>query len=89
RIQQAEITSYITRSGLIIDDRCIITAAHRFNLLIEEEDVLVPWKRNNHLGMDSIGLQPNDIYWDDDRDVTVLKICRFEPIKDMSMLANK
>lgn len=43
--QQAEITSYITGSGLIINDRYIITAAHIFNPLIEEENVLVPYKR--------------------------------------------
>ncbi|CAF3925717.1 unnamed protein product [Rotaria sp. Silwood1] len=43
--QQAEITSYVSGSGLIINDRYIITAAHLFNPLIEEEDVLVPYKR--------------------------------------------
>ncbi|CAF3331010.1 unnamed protein product [Rotaria sp. Silwood2] len=43
--KSAEITSYITGSGLIINDRYIITAAHLFNPLIEEQDVFVPYKR--------------------------------------------
>ncbi|CAF1528798.1 unnamed protein product [Rotaria sp. Silwood1] len=41
---QAEITSDINGSDLIINDRYIITAAHIFNPLIEKEDVLVPYK---------------------------------------------
>ena len=43
--KQKEIKSYISGSGLIINDRYIITAAHLFNPLVEEEDVLVPCKR--------------------------------------------
>lgn len=43
--QQAEIISYISGSGFIINNQYIITAAHLFNPLLEEEDVIIPYKR--------------------------------------------
>ncbi|CAF0983249.1 unnamed protein product [Didymodactylos carnosus] len=43
--QQDDITSYVSGSGLIVNGRYIITAAHVFNPLTEEDNVLVPYKR--------------------------------------------
>ncbi|CAF0983209.1 unnamed protein product [Didymodactylos carnosus] len=41
--QQDDITSYVSGSGLIVNGRYIITAAHVFNPLTEEDNVLVPY----------------------------------------------
>ncbi|CAF1098486.1 unnamed protein product [Rotaria sp. Silwood1] len=68
---QAEITSDINGSDLIINDRYIITAAHIFNPLIEKEDVLVPYK---HIEFTSLSYASDQLFNTDNTNIFEAKI---------------
>ncbi|CAF3665885.1 unnamed protein product [Rotaria sp. Silwood1] len=69
--EQAEITSDINGSDLIINDRYIITAAHIFNPLIEKEDVLVPYK---HIEFTSLSYASDQLFNTDNTNIFEAKI---------------
>lgn len=65
--KQKEIKSYISGSGLIINNRYIITAAHlSYPLVEEDEDVLVPCK---HIQLTPLSYASDELFETNDPNV--------------------